>query len=59
MGSNFPNTFGKAPATEETYLSMVKRAVKAVSDFSADVQSALLERNALTLYPSLAVRRLY
>lgn len=52
--SNFPNTDGKAPATEQTYAELVERAVRAVSPLGPDVGQALLGGTALTLYPSLA-----
>jgi predicted TIM-barrel fold metal-dependent hydrolase len=53
-GSNFPNTEGKAPVTEDTYVSLVHQVVRDVSCFGQDVQAALLGETALKLYPSLA-----
>lgn len=52
-GSIFPNTFGKAPATENTYLHLVDRVVSDVSALGAHVRDSLLGGTALSLYPGL------
>jgi L-fuconolactonase len=49
-GSNFPNTFGKAPATLETYTAMVSRAVAAASSLGPEVAAALLGETARRVY---------
>lgn len=49
-GSNFPNTFGKAPATVETYTAMVSRAVAVTSELGPEVAAALLGETARRVY---------
>jgi L-fuconolactonase len=55
-GSNFPNTFGKSPATLETYTSMVSRVVTVTSELGSDVAAQLLGETAQRVYPGLAPR---
>jgi L-fuconolactonase len=53
-GSNFPNTFGKSPATAATYAAMVSRALGTVSLLGADVAAQLLGGTARDVYPGLS-----
>lgn len=49
-GSNFPSTFGKAPATVETYTAMVSRAEAAASSLGPEVSAAILGETARRVY---------
>jgi L-fuconolactonase len=57
-GSNFPNTFGKAPATQPTYCALVSRAVTTVSELGPDTAAQILGGTAQHVYPRLAPRGL-
>lgn len=52
-GSNFPNTFGKSPATAATYTAMVSRALRTASRLGEDVAAQLLGGTAQAVYPGL------
>jgi predicted TIM-barrel fold metal-dependent hydrolase len=52
-GSNFPNTFGKSPATTATYTAMVARALGTVSRLGQDVAAQLMGGTAQHVYPGL------
>jgi predicted TIM-barrel fold metal-dependent hydrolase len=53
-GSNFPNTFGKSPATAATYTAMVSRVLGTASRLGEDVAAQLLGGTAQGLYAGLA-----
>ena len=53
-GSNFPNTFGRYPATAGTYAAMVARVLGTVSRLGDDVAAQLLGETARLVYPGLA-----
>ena len=53
-GSNFPNTFGRHPATAGTYAAMVSRVAGTVSRLGDDVAARLLGSTARLVYPGLA-----
>jgi L-fuconolactonase len=52
-GSNFPNTFGSAPATTATYVAMVSRVLSTVSRLGGEVAARLLGGTARAVYPGL------
>lgn len=52
-GSNFPNTFGKRPPTTETYVTMVDRALSAISGLDAADQQAIMSGTPRALYGRL------
>jgi predicted TIM-barrel fold metal-dependent hydrolase len=52
-GSNFPNTFGRAPATAATYSAMVSRVLAAVSRLGEGAAAQLLGGTARELYAGL------
>ena len=52
-GSNFPNTFGRSPATTATYTAMVSRVLGTVSGLGEDVAAQLLGRTAQDVYAGL------
>ncbi|MGH3245936.1 MAG: amidohydrolase family protein [Trebonia sp.] len=52
-GSNFPNTFGKSPATNATYAAMVSRVLATASRLGEDVAAQLLAGTAQHVYPGL------
>jgi predicted TIM-barrel fold metal-dependent hydrolase len=53
-GSNFPNTFGKSPATSATYTAMVARARATISRLGGDVAAQLLGGTAQDVYAGLS-----
>jgi predicted TIM-barrel fold metal-dependent hydrolase len=49
-GSNFPNTFGRSPATLETYVGLVQRALRGVAPLAEEEQHALMGGTAAAVY---------